>query len=51
LYLDPDAHAAFTGFPVGIGPKPGDAFRAFDGVSEGRHEFYRGPWRAYLSRP
>jgi activator of HSP90 ATPase len=35
MYLDPDAHAAFTGSPVEIGSKPGDAFRAFDGMLSG----------------
>lgn len=111
MYLDPASHAAFTGSPVEVGPKPGDAFRAFDGkltgatvhtqagrlivqtwrssnwpadaidsvvvltfwphanegrielvqshvpdddfdgVSEGWHKYYWGPWRTYLSRP
>src|SRR6516225_4422234 len=32
MYLDPREHAAFTGLPVTIGPRPGDAFRAFDGA-------------------
>ncbi len=31
MYLDPDAHGEFTGFPVTIGDEPGAAFRAFDG--------------------
>ena len=31
MYLDPAAHAAFTGFPVTIEPRPGALFRAFDG--------------------
>lgn len=111
MYLDAAAHEAFTGSPVEIGAKPGDPFRAFDGmlsgsmihaqsgqlivqtwrssnwaadtpdsvvvmtfwpqadegrvevvhthvpdsdfdgVSEGWHKFYWGPWRTYLSRP
>jgi len=35
MYLDPVSHAAFTGSPVEIGPKPGDAFVAFDGMLTG----------------
>ena len=35
MYLDPQAHAAFTGFPVTIGPQPGAPFRAFDGQISG----------------
>ena len=35
MYLDPAAHAAFTGHPVLIGPEPGDAFRAFNGMLTG----------------
>jgi uncharacterized protein YndB with AHSA1/START domain len=35
MYLDPEAHAAFTGAPVTIGPRPGTAFRAFDGALTG----------------
>jgi len=35
MYLDPRAHAAFTGFPVTIGAEPGAAFRAFDGQLSG----------------
>jgi activator of HSP90 ATPase len=31
MYLDAAAHAAFTGFPVTIEPRPGAPFRAFDG--------------------
>jgi activator of HSP90 ATPase len=31
MYLDPQSHAAFTGFPVTIAPGPGAPFRAFDG--------------------
>jgi hypothetical protein len=30
MYLDPEAHEAFTGFPVGIGPEPGASFHAFN---------------------
>jgi uncharacterized protein YndB with AHSA1/START domain len=30
MYLDPDAHAAFTGFPVGVGPEVGAPFYAFN---------------------
>lgn len=29
MYLDADAHAAFTGFPVAIGPEAGATFHAF----------------------
>src|ERR1700691_3723006 len=35
MYLDAAAHAAFTGLPVTIEPKPGAAFRAFDGALSG----------------
>jgi activator of HSP90 ATPase len=31
MYLDPGEHAAFTGFPVKIAPRPGAPFCAFDG--------------------
>ena len=30
MYLDAQAHAAFTGFPVAIGAEPGAAFHAFN---------------------
>ena len=36
MYLDPKEHAAFTGGPVTIGSKPGDAFKAFDGAIWGK---------------
>jgi activator of HSP90 ATPase len=35
MYLDADAHAAFTGSPVVIGARSGAPFRAFDGVLTG----------------
>jgi activator of HSP90 ATPase len=35
MYLDPAAHAAFTGAPVTIGSQPGAAFRAFDDLISG----------------
>ena len=35
MYLDPQAHAAFTGAPVEIGPLPGTPFSAFDGMLSG----------------
>lgn len=35
MYLDPAAHAAFTGFPVTLEPRAGGAFRAFDGMLSG----------------
>lgn len=35
MYLDPTAHAAFTGFPVTIEPRAGAPFRAFDGQISG----------------
>ena len=35
MYTDPEAHAAFTGAPVTIEPRPGTPFRAFDGVLTG----------------
>jgi activator of HSP90 ATPase len=35
MYLDPQAHAAFTGAPVTIAPRPGAPFRAFDGMLTG----------------
>jgi len=34
-YLDPQAHAAFTGAPVTIESRPGMPFRAFDGMLTG----------------
>lgn len=36
MYLDPAAHAAFTGFPVTIGPEPGADFQAFNGQLSGQ---------------
>jgi activator of HSP90 ATPase len=35
MYLDPGAHAAFTGSPVTIEPRPGSPFRAFGGSLSG----------------
>jgi activator of HSP90 ATPase len=35
MYLDSAAHAAFTGGPVVIEPRPGTPFRAFDGQISG----------------
>jgi uncharacterized protein YndB with AHSA1/START domain len=35
MYLDPVAHAAFTGKPMTIEPRAGAPFRAFDGVLSG----------------
>ncbi|MFC5475698.1 SRPBCC domain-containing protein [Paraherbaspirillum soli] len=35
MYLDPVAHAAFTGAPVTIAAHPGAAFSAFDGELSG----------------
>jgi len=35
MYLDPVAHAAFTGSVVTIEPRPGSPFRAFDGALSG----------------
>jgi uncharacterized protein YndB with AHSA1/START domain len=35
MYLDPTAHAAFTGKPVTIEPRAGAAFRAFGGAISG----------------
>lgn len=35
MYLDPEAHGAFTGAPVSIGAKPGTPFSAFDGMLTG----------------
>jgi uncharacterized protein YndB with AHSA1/START domain len=35
MYLDPAAHAAFTGSPVTIGSLPGSAFQAFDDMIKG----------------
>ncbi len=35
MYLDPQAHAAFTGMPVTISPQAGSPFRAFDGQISG----------------
>lgn len=36
MYLDPKVHAAFTGSPVTISPKPGSEFRAFGDMLSGR---------------
>lgn len=36
MYLDPAAHAEFTGAPVTISPVAGSAFAAFGGVLSGR---------------
>jgi activator of HSP90 ATPase len=35
MYLDSHAHAAFTGAPVTIEPRPGAPFVAFDGILTG----------------
>jgi activator of HSP90 ATPase len=35
MYLDPLAHAAFTGAPMTIASRPGAPFRAFDGMLTG----------------
>ena len=35
MYLDAEAHAAFTGMPVTLEPRPGGVFRAFDGMISG----------------
>lgn len=35
MYLDPVAHAAFTGAPVTIEARPGTPFAAFDGMLSG----------------
>ena len=35
MYLDPKAHAAFTGAPVMIEARPGTEFRAFEGALTG----------------
>jgi activator of HSP90 ATPase len=35
MYLDPKAHAAFTGAPVTISAKPGSRFSAFGGALSG----------------
>lgn len=36
MYLDPKAHAAFTGAPVRIAARPGAVFRAFGGALSGK---------------
>jgi activator of HSP90 ATPase len=36
MYLDPKAHAAFTGFPVKIGANAGAEFSAYDGKIWGK---------------
>ena len=36
MYLDPVAHAAFTGAPVRVAPKEGAEFQAFDKALSGR---------------
>jgi uncharacterized protein YndB with AHSA1/START domain len=35
MYLDPKAHAAFTGAPVSIGARAGAKFRAFNNALQG----------------
>ena len=35
MYLDPEAHAAFTGAPMTIAPRPGAPFHAFNGMLTG----------------
>jgi activator of HSP90 ATPase len=35
IYLDPKRHAAFTGGPVKISPRPGSRFDAFNGMLSG----------------
>ncbi len=35
MYLDPKAHAAFTGAPVTVEPRAGAPFSAFDGTLSG----------------
>ena len=35
MYLDTEAHAAFTGLPVTLEPRAGGLFRAFDGMISG----------------
>ena len=35
MYLDSEAHAAFTGLPVILEPRAGGLFRAFDGMISG----------------
>ena len=35
MYLDPQAHTAFTGSPVSIEPRPGAPFHAFDEILTG----------------
>ncbi len=35
MYVDPQAHAAFTGAPVTIEPRPGAPFSAFEGMLTG----------------
>lgn len=36
MYLDPESHAAITGAPVSIAPRPGAPFRAFNGMLTGK---------------
>jgi activator of HSP90 ATPase len=36
MYLDPKAHASFTGAKVKIGSTPGSEFKAFDGMITGK---------------
>ena len=35
MYLDAEAHAAFTGLPVTLEPRAGGVFRGFDGMISG----------------
>ena len=36
MYLDPEAHSAFTGFAVTIASEPGSKFEAFEGQLSGQ---------------
>jgi hypothetical protein len=57
MYMDPQAHAAFTGHPVTIGSHPGDPFAAFGGQLSGatiavvRPKLIVQSWRSVVFKP
>src|SRR5262245_5392025 len=57
MYLDPVAHAAFTGFPVTVGAERGAEFKAFGGQLSGRiltvvrPQLVAQSWRSVKFRP
>ena len=50
MYLDPKAHAAFTGAAVEVSGTPGSVFRAFDGFDRNRLCYVQGTGAASIVR-